>query len=257
MTGGATQRIALVTGASRGIGRGIARALAARGDQVILLARSGPLLERAVAGIAADGGEARALTLDLAAPGLPERLAEAAPRVDILIHNATAFAPFQRTPRLTDAELDSVLDISLRALLRLVRHALPGMEQRGWGRIVAVGSLAATTGGHGQAAYAAAKASLGGLIRSIAAESGLRGVTANLIEPGLIETERTEAALTDEIRARIVADAALGRPGTVAEVADVVSFLASDAASYVTGVRLEVSGGAGLGVFPRRLDPRS
>lgn len=254
MSGETDPRIALVTGASRGIGRGIAAALAARGDHVIALARRGDLLEQAVAQIAGAGGTATALPLDLSSPELPQRLAEAAPRIDVLIHNATAFAPFRRAQHLADAELDAVLDVSLRALLRLVRHALPGMRRRGWGRIVAVGSLAATTGGHGQAAYAAAKASLGGMIRSIAAEAGPHGITANLIEPGLIETERTREALTSEVYRRVAADAAVGRPGTVAEVAHVVAFLASDAASYVTGARIEVSGGAGLGVFPRQLD---
>lgn len=247
-----SSRTAVITGASRGIGRATAEILARSGCRVVAVARTGDDVHRAATEL---GGHVEALALDICTPDAGSHLEQVAPEVDILVLNAGSYAPYGPVTAVADADLDRVLDTNVRAAFRLIRQVLPGMRARGWGRIVLVGSAAGHVGGHGQSAYAASKTALVGLCRSVAVEGGSRGVTCNIVDPGLIDTERTRAVLQPDVRERLVADTAVGRIGTPREVADVVAFLASDAASFVTGVRLEVSGGAGLGAVPRRLSP--
>ena len=138
-----------------------------------------------------------------------------------------------------------------RAGLELARCLLPGMRDRGWGRFVFIGSAAGQLGARGQAAYAASKSALVGLVRSLAVEAGRDGVTCNLVDPGLIDTERTREALDADTKCAIIGNTALGRAGRPEEVAALVALLASEAGSYITGAALPVDGGLGLGVAPR------
>ncbi|HKE01140.1 MAG TPA: SDR family oxidoreductase, partial [Planctomycetota bacterium] len=202
---------------------------------------------------------AEPLPLDLRRADLADALRRAAPDVDVLIHDAAAYAPYALVERADEEAGEAVLDVVVRAALRLSRHVLPGMKQRGFGRIVFVGSAAATLGASGQAAYAAAKAALSGLARSIACESARHGVTCNVVEPGLVATERIDEAVPAATRRRILEKVAAGREATPEEIAAVVAFLASPRASYVNGATIPVTGGLGLGVLPfpseERADP--
>lgn len=244
-------RTALVTGASRGIGRAIALELAQRGARVIAVARGEQALRDTCSAIDALGGRADAIVCDVRDAALLERLDELAPSIDVLVNNAAAFAQFAALERASTAEIESVLDVGVRAPLRLIAHLLPGMKQRGFGRIVNIGSLAAEVGSGGQVAYSTAKSALIGMTRSVAAEGARHGVTCNLVEPGLIATERIDAAVEPRTRARILANVAQQRIGTVEEVAYVVACLCSPRASYVTGATVPVSGGLGLGLYAR------
>lgn len=246
-------RTALITGGSRGIGLAIARELASAGAQVVLVSRDAARLERAVASIASEGGSATALAADIADAGWLARLDEVAPEVDVLVNNAAAFATYGPLERVAEQELERVFETTLLAALRLTRHVLGGMKARGFGRIINVGSAAGHLGGAGQVAYSTAKAGLVGLTVSVAIECARRGVTCNLLELGLIRTERVHEAISAEVRAHIARNTPVGRPGTVEEVAHAARFLASPRASYVTGAVLPVSGGLGLGLYPEQL----
>jgi 3-oxoacyl-[acyl-carrier protein] reductase len=244
-------RVALVTGASRGIGRAIAVELGAMGARVIATGRREFALVQTCDEIQALGGEGVPLVGDLRDPAYLERLDRATPRIDVLVHNAAAFAryaPLERVPR---DEVDLVLDVILRAALRLTAHVLPGMKERGFGRIVSIGTIAAETGADGQVPYATAKAALVGLTKSVASESARFGVTCNLVHPGLIATERIAESVAPEYQRRILANTAAGRPGTPKDVAQLVAFLCSARASHVTGAAIPVSGGFGLGLYAR------
>ena len=241
-------RTAVVTGAGRGIGRATALALAGGGARVVLVGRRAELLEETCA--LAGGGVA--LAADVTDAAWLARLDEAAPAVDVLVNNASSYVPYRAAERVGDEDLRAAFDTIVGGSLRLARHVLPGMRERGFGRIVNVGSLAARLGGAGQLAYATAKAALAGMTRAIAVEASHRGVTCNLVEPGLIDTERTREALDPETRLAILAGTAARRAGTPEEVAAVIAFLASPAASYVTGASIPVSGGLELGIAPAR-----
>lgn len=243
-------RTAVVTGGRTGIGRAVARELARAGVRVISIARDAELLERSVAELRTEGLDVVALAGDVTDPSLLLRLDALAPVVDILVNNAAVFASYGDLDAVPLEELDAVLAVDLRACLILARHVLPGMKARRFGRIVQIGSAAATLGAAGQVAYSTAKAALGGMTRSLAAECSRRGVTCNLIEPGLIESERALARIAPEIRACLVRATPMRRPGTVEEVAYAVAFLASNHASFITGATLPVSGGLGLGAIP-------
>ena len=239
-------KIALVTGGGTGIGAAIASELAGRGAKVALVSRRRERLEETAARLREEGQGALVVATDLRGDGLEAALADAVPRVDVLVNNAAVFAAYGPVEEVPQEEIDEVLEVDLRAALRLVRLALPGMKERRWGRILNIGSVAGGLGAAGQVAYATAKAGLEGLTRSVAIESAGFGVTCNLIEPGLVETARVTERIDPAVRAHLVNATPVGRPGRPEEIAFAAGYLASEAAAAVTGAVLPVSGGIGL-----------
>jgi len=238
-------RTALVTGASQGIGEAIARLLAARGAKVVAAARSADKLARLAEEIAAAGGRAHALELDVADPeSMGERLAtlpEGFADVDVLVNNAGITAD-NLLARMSLADWRRVLDTNLTGAFALTKALLRGMMRRRWGRVVNVSSVVGLMGNVGQANYAASKAGLVGLTKSLARELGSRSITVNVVAPGYVETAMTER-LGDKAREDLAGAIALRRLGTVDDVAAAVLYLASEEAGYVTGTVLNVSGG--------------
>jgi 3-oxoacyl-[acyl-carrier protein] reductase len=237
-----TGQTALITGASGGIGGAIARALH---DQGAVVALAGTRAA-ALADLAGELGErAHPLTADLADPEAADRLlrdAEAAlGHVDILVNNA-GITRDTLVLRMKDEDWQAVLDVNLTAAFRLARAALRGMVRRRHGRIICITSVVGITGNPGQANYAAAKAAMVGMAKSLAAEVATRGITVNCIAPGMIATAMTER-LTDEQRARMAALIPMGRFGAAPDVAAAAVYLASAEAAYVTGQTLHVNGG--------------
>jgi 3-oxoacyl-[acyl-carrier protein] reductase len=239
-----SNRVAIVTGASRGIGRAIAEQLARQGATVVAAARGENA--RAVAdGIQAAGGRAEAVALDVTDSAAAERVVasvlERHARIDILVNNA-GITRDQLLLRMKRDDWDAVLATNLTAAFTLTQAVLkPMIRQRG-GRVICLGSVVGQSGNAGQANYAASKAGLIGFVKSVALEVASRGITANVVTPGLIETEMTRA-MTSEARDEWAAKIPLRRLGTPADVASAVCFLASDEASYITGQVLAVNGG--------------
>jgi 3-oxoacyl-[acyl-carrier protein] reductase len=243
-------RTAIVTGASRGIGRAIAERFADEGASLVLTATSSSPLDE-VANACRDRGVAvEGVAGDLADPGLPARLVDVAVgafgSVDVLVGNAF----WDETRPVVEATLDGwdrTLRVSLTAPMLLARAALPGMVARGSGSIVLIGSMRGVASGHGYAAYESAKAGLLGLTRSIAVDYGPSGIRCNCVCPGLILSERAVEWYAAEAWRRDAMDTVvpLGRPGMPSEVASVVAFIASDEASFVNGATLWVDGGNG------------
>ena len=238
-------KAALVTGASGGIGGAIARALHAAGATVTLSGtRVAPL--EALAGEL--GGRAQVLPCDLsdaaAVEALPKAAAAAMGAVDILVNNA-GITRDQLFMRMSDADWETVLAVNLTSVMRLSRGVLRGMMKARWGRIVNVSSVVGVTGNPGQANYAASKAAVIGMSKSLAAEVASRGITVNCVAPGFIATAMTEA-LNDEQKARIAGQIPAGRMGTPEEIAAAALFLASNEAGYVTGQTLHVNGGMAM-----------
>ena len=238
-------KAALVTGASGGIGGGIARALHAQGATVGL---SGTRLAPLEALRDELGERAHVLPCNLsdsaAVVALPKQAAEAMGSVDILINNAgvTRDTLFMR---MSDEDWAQVLEVNLTSTMRLCRGVLRGMMKARWGRIVSVGSIVGTTGNPGQGNYAASKAGLVGLSKSLAAEVAARGVTVNVIAPGFITTAMTEK-LSDDQKQKLLANIPAGRMGAPEEVASAAVYLASPEAAYVTGQTLHVNGGMAM-----------
>ena len=236
---------ALVTGGSGGIGGAIARALHRQGATVAVAGRRSAALTALVAEL---GERAHALTADLADPEASDRLvreAEAAmSHVDILVNNA-GITRDALALRLREEDWQAVIEVNLTAAFRLARAALRGMIRRRHGRVIAITSVVAITGNAGQANYAAAKAGLIGMAKSLAAETATRGITVNCIAPGLVTTAMTDK-LTEEQRARIAATIPMGRFGVVEDVAAAVVYLASAEAGYITGQTLHVNGGMAM-----------
>jgi 3-oxoacyl-[acyl-carrier protein] reductase len=236
---------ALVTGASGGIGAAIARRLHARGAAVGLVGtRVAPL--EALAGEL--GERAHVLPCDLsdmaAVDALPKRATEAIGGVDILVNNA-GITRDNLFMRMGDAEWDAVLAVNLTAAFRLARGCLRGMMKARWGRIVSVTSIVGVTGNPGQGNYAASKAGLIGMSKSLAAEVASRGVTVNCVAPGFIATAMTDA-LNEQQRGKLLEAIPMGRMGEADEIAAAVAYLASPDASYVTGQTLHVNGGMAM-----------
>jgi 3-oxoacyl-[acyl-carrier protein] reductase len=237
-------RVALVTGASRGIGRAIAERLAAQGSLVVAAAR-GEHARAVVETIAAAGGQAEAVSLDITEEGASARLVastlERHTRIDILVNNA-GIARDQLMLRMKREDWDGVLATNLTGAFVLTQAVLkPMIRQRG-GRIISISSVVAQRGNAGQANYAASKAGLIGFTKAVALEVASRGITVNVVAPGLIETDMTRT-LTEEGREEWASQIPLGRLGTPADIASAVCFLASDEASYITGHVLAVNGG--------------
>ncbi len=236
---------ALVTGGSGGIGGAIARALHRQGATVAVAGRRNAALAALVAEL---GERAHALTADLADPEASDRLvreAEAAMgQVDILVNNA-GITRDALALRLREEDWQAVIEVNLTAAFRLARAALRGMIRRRHGRVIAITSVVAITGNAGQANYAAAKAGLIGMAKSLAAETATRGITVNCIAPGLVTTAMTDK-LTEEQRARIATTIPMGRFGNVEDVAAAAVYLASAEAGYITGQTLHVNGGMAM-----------
>jgi 3-oxoacyl-[acyl-carrier protein] reductase len=239
-----TDRIALVTGASRGIGRAIAEALAAQ-DAVVVAAARGDHAQAVVDGITARGGRAEALSLDVTDGALVEAaIADVVARhgrIDIVVSNA-GITRDGLLLRMKRDDWDAVLQTNLTASFVLCQAALKPMLRQRSGRVVVISSVVGQIGNAGQANYAASKAGLIGFCKSVAREVGSRGITVNVVAPGLIETDMTRG-LTGDTRGDWETRIPLGRLGTPADVAHAVCFLASDEASYITGHVLAVNGG--------------
>lgn len=239
-----TGKIAIVTGASRGIGRGIAMALAARGAVVVAAARGGNAAGT-VAEIVAAGGKAEAATVDVtdseSVSALMAATVERHGRIDILVNNA-GVARDQLVLRMKRDDWDSVIAANLTGAFVCAQAAVKTMIRQRGGRIISISSVVGQMGNAGQVNYAASKAGLIGLTKALAKEVASRGITVNAVTPGLIETDMTRA-LTDKGQDDWSGQIPLGRIGTAADVAAAVCFLASDEASYITGHVLAVNGG--------------
>jgi 3-oxoacyl-[acyl-carrier protein] reductase len=240
-----TGKCALVTGASGGIGAAVATRLHEAGATVGLSGtREGPLNELA----AALGERAHVLPCNLgdaeAVNALPKQAAEAMGAVDILVNNAGVTRD-NLFMRMSDEEWAQVIEINLTASMRLCRGVLRGMMKARWGRIVNVTSVVGTTGNPGQGNYAASKAGLVGMSKSLAYEVASRGITVNCIAPGFIETAMTDK-LTEDQKGKILGQIPAGRMGHAAEIAAAALYLASDEAGYVTGTTLHVNGGMAM-----------
>jgi acetoacetyl-CoA reductase len=220
-------RRALVTGAARGIGSAIADRLRDDGLEVTTL----------------DRDEGCDLQLDLRSDELPDLTG-----IDVCVSNAAITDTIAPAHRMSPEQWSRDIDVNLTGAFRSIQACLPGMRERGWGRIVAISSGAAKTGLRGQVAYSASKAGLLGMVKTLAAENVHRGITANAVLPGMVETEKVRA-MPDEVLERLMPLLPSGRMVEPAEIAAAVSYLCSDQAAQVTGQELAVDGGAGLNTF--------
>lgn len=242
-------RVALVTGASQGIGYACARALAQAGATVAVAARTQQKLDELVAEIAAGGGQAAAFTMDVSNEDevktqIKRAIAQLG-KIDILVNNA-GITRDQLVMRMKRADWDAVLNTNLTSAYLCIQQVIPTMLKQRWGRIINISSVFGQMGQAGQANYAASKAGLIGLTMAIAREVASRNITCNAVAPGFIETSMT-AALSEEFKQNAVKQIPLGRVGTSEDVASAVTFLASEEASYITGQVLGVNGGLLMG----------
>jgi 3-oxoacyl-[acyl-carrier protein] reductase len=241
-----TGKVALVTGASGGIGGAIAKALHGQGATVVL---SGTRQEALDAVKAELGSRAFTVIANLSDPASVEALPKAAEEaaggpIDILVNNA-GITKDNLFMRMKDEEWDQVIAVNLTASFRLSRAVLRGMMKKRWGRIIQITSVVGETGNPGQGNYAAAKAGLVGMSKSLAAEVASRNITVNCIAPGFIQTAMTDV-LTDQQKETIATRIPAGRMGMAAEIAAAAVYLASDEAAYVTGETLQVNGGMAM-----------
>jgi 3-oxoacyl-[acyl-carrier protein] reductase len=238
-------KTALVTGASQGIGEGVARLLARQGARVVVAARNEEKLKALAAEIGEAGGQALPLVLDVTQPEtfgerlktLPEDFAA----IDVLVNNAGVTAD-NLLARMSLEDWERVLRTNLTGAFALTKEVIRGMMKRRWGRIISISSVVGMMGNPGQANYAASKAGLIGFSKSLAKELGSRNITVNVVAPGYIQTAMTEK-LPEASREELTGAIALKRLGTVDDIASAVLYLASEEAGYVTGHTLNVSGG--------------
>ncbi len=240
-----SQRIAIVTGASRGIGRAIATRLARDGHLVVLVARSAESLHQVQQEIAQSGGRAEVHPCDVGNSQQLQELIDAVAsnhgRLDILVNNA-GITRDGLILRMTDQDFDDVINVNLRSAFVACRAAVRPMMRGRFGRIISIGSITGLMGNSGQSNYAAAKAGLVGMTKSIAKEMGSKGITANVVAPGFIETDMI-ADLPKEMMDKVKEMLPVKRFGKPEEIAAAVSFLASDDAGYITGQVIVVDGG--------------
>ena len=245
-----TNKVAIVTGSARGIGKAIALRLAEAGAGIVVndIAAAAETLEATTNEIRALNRKALAVTADVSSAADVNRMIETAVtamgRVDILVNNAGVTRD-QLIMRMTDEEWDTVLNIDLKSAFLCTRAVLRPMMKQRWGRIINIASVVGIMGNASQANYASAKAGIIGLTKSIAKEVGSRGITANAIAPGFIETKMTEK-LDDEHKKAYLERVPLGTAGTPKDVAEAVAFLASEEAHYITGQVLGVDGGMSI-----------
>ena len=239
------KRVAVVTGASRGIGAAIARALAEQGRHVVLVARNEDKLNAVKGEIESAGGSASVKTCDVADPAsitaMIESVADEFGRLDILVNNA-GITRDTLLLRMSDEQFDEVINTNLKSAFVACRTAAKPMMRGKWGRIVNISSVAGLVGNAGQANYAASKAGLIGLTKSIAKELAGKNITANAVAPGFIETDMTEG-LPDAVKEGVKTFTPLKRMGHSEEIAGAVAYFASEQASYTTGQTLAVDGG--------------
>jgi len=249
MSGGQTAALAdkvmLVTGASRGIGRAVASTLADQGAVVVLAARDTARLDAAVGEITTAGGRAEAVAIDVADRASVEaalkRVLDAHGRIDGLVNNAGVTRD-NLVLRMKDEDWQAVLSTNLTGVFLCTQAALKPMIKQRSGRIVNITSVVGLIGNAGQANYAASKAGVVGFTKSVAREVASRGITVNAVAPGFVETDMT-AAMTDKAREAVLAAIPMGRVGRPEDIAGAVAFLVSDAAGYLTGQVLGVDGG--------------
>jgi 3-oxoacyl-[acyl-carrier protein] reductase len=238
-------RVAFVTGASRGIGRAIALTLCRANFDIVVASPEVELNEQVAEEIRAAGGQAMTLNLDVtSSESVKEAFAQTLKdktRIDVLVNNA-GITRDGLAMRMKAADWDLVLNINLTGAFRCAQQVLPTMMRNRWGRIVNIASVVGQAGAAGQANYAASKGGLIALTKALAQEIGSRGVTVNAVAPGYIETDMTRV-LPEEVKARYLAQIPLARPGQPEDVANAVKFLVGEEASYITGHVLAVNGG--------------
>jgi 3-oxoacyl-[acyl-carrier protein] reductase len=238
-------QVALVTGASRGIGRSIALALGERGATVVGTATSEAGAQTITAYLAQAGIQGKGAQLDVriatSIETLVSRIEQAHGTVSVLVNNA-GITQDNLAMRMKEAEWDAVIDINLKSVFRLSKAVLRGMMKARSGRIINITSVVGSSGNAGQINYAASKAGIAGMTRSLAREIGSRGITVNCVAPGFIDTDMTRT-LTETQRGALLQHIPLGRLGKPEDVAAVVAFLASPQAAYITGTTLHVNGG--------------
>ena len=239
------EKVAVITGASRGIGRSIALALAAKGATIVAVDMDQASTEAVVAELQAAGGKALAVVGNVTVSADVERMIDAAieafGRVDILVNNA-GITRDGLLMRMKDEDWDAVLNVNLKGAFLCTRAAFKVMSKQRYGRIINIASVVGQMGNAGQANYCASKAGLIGLTKSNAREMAKRSITVNAVAPGFIATAMTDA-LSDKVRAELTAQIPLERLGSADDIANAVVFLASDAAGYITGHVLSVNGG--------------
>ncbi|PWK49277.1 3-oxoacyl-ACP reductase FabG [Pleionea mediterranea] len=242
-------KLALVTGASRGIGKAIACALGAAGHTVVGTATSDAGADKISSYFKEEGINGQGMVVNVSdAESIDSLLSQIKEKFgktpEILINNA-GITRDNLLMRMKDDEWEDILQTNLTSIYRLSKACLRGMSKARWGRIVSVGSVVGTTGNPGQTNYSAAKAAVIGFSKSLAKEIGSRGITVNVVAPGFIDTDMTQA-LSDEQRNELQQQIALGRLGSPGDIAAAVAFLASDSAAYITGETLHVNGGMNM-----------
>jgi len=239
-------RVALVTGATRGIGRAIAQSLEESGAAVAAVGRDAARAESVASEL---GGKARGFGCDVsdvaAVVSLLASVESAMGSLDILVNNA-GITRDNILPRMKDSEWSEVIDANLRGAFATTRAAVRGMMKRRWGRVINISSIVGLTGNAGQSNYAASKAGLIGFTKSVAREYGSRNITCNAVAPGYVRTELTTGSLTDEMVGELVKMTPIKREGTAEDVAAAVAFLCSERARFITGQVIAVDGGLSL-----------